>query len=147
MSSAVYSLTLTDYFEESYLPQLLENAPLDQVKQYRNAIGQADLLLGYVATIGDLVDPSLSQWYVDHLQEKGFTRQRAEAFASCLRELQEGARQDRRVRRKPKSQEPNRQRVDAIDPVVMAALGRSRSISRALLSMLEPDDFVCTGEL
>lgn len=147
MSTAVYSLTLVDYFEDSYLPQLLENAPHDQVRQFRNAIGRADLMLGHLATIGDLVDPSFATTYVDHLLEKGFTAKRAESFAACLREIQEGARQDRHARTKRKPAEANRQGTTAIDPQVLAALGRTKRLSPAFLAMLEPDDDVCVGEL
>ena len=152
MMSAVYSLALIDYFEDSYLPEMLESAPHDQVRQIRNAVGRADLMLGHVATIGDLVDPSFAKTYVEHLLQKGFTAKRAEAFAACLREIYDGARQDRQVRaqhqqHKRKPQNPNRQRTEGIDPIVRAALRGTRAVSPAFLSMLEPDDQVCSGEL
>jgi hypothetical protein len=152
MSSPVFSLTLSAYFEETYLPQLLEHAPSDTVKRFRNAIGRASLFLGHTVTLGDLVDPSFSKSFVEHLLEKGFTAKRAKSFATCLREIQDGAREHRKARaRQPEiaasciELHEEAEEADVDVQVVDWRVHRSVGVSPALLSILEPGDQVCGG--
>ena len=144
------SVTLIDFFEETYLPQLLENAPPEQVKQFRNAIGRATLLLGHAATLGDLVDPSFAKSFVEDLVQRGFTINRAEAFASCLRQVRDAAREERRVRSKEsmaKGEAPVLHRPNVLQEVAQFLEDHPRSISAAFASILEADDQICSHSL
>ncbi len=142
------SVTLIDFFEETYLPQLLENAPPEQVKQFRNAIGRATLLLGHAATLGDLVDPSFAKSFVEDLTQRGFTINRAEAFSSCLRQVRDAARQQRQAEStQAKGQAPAYQRPNVVEQVVQFIADHPRSISAALASIMEADDQICSHSL
>jgi hypothetical protein len=161
MTPADFSQSIIEFFEGTYLPQMLEQAPPDDVKRYRNAIGQASLYLSLPVTFGELVDPSFLIGFVEHLVGKGFSAGRAKSFADCLGEIQDGAREYRQARagqaqsaascNQLPEELPNDDdeiaddggEVQLVDwPPRFFLQGRA---SQALLSMLLPGDEVCHG--
>jgi hypothetical protein len=150
MAPADFSQSLTAFFEGKYLPQMLEQAAPEEVKRYRNAIGQAALYLGNPATLGDLVDPSFSKSFQEHLAGKGFSAKRAKSFADCLAEIHAAARLYRRPSHDllPTIEEIERSEGEEIErPRPFVYQGRTAGTSLALLSMILPDDQVCHGGL
>lgn len=125
---------LSDFLEEEFL-SLNDHEPR-KVKQFRNAVNYASMMLQHPAELIDVTQPSFRKQFVEHLRESGFTIHRAESFARCIRQLSDAA-------QGAKQKTPHE--TNLIEQAFAYLDDYSGSIQAAMTEILYEGDQLCSG--
>ena len=129
--------TLMAFFEEEFLS--VQDLSDFKVKQFRNAIGRASQLLEHPIEFIDAIEPGFKSFYKENLLRLGFSIQRCEEFAACIRKLVAAMREHKRAtpRREP----------SILENAACWIADHPESIRHAFTDIIDRDDQVCVGDV
>jgi len=125
------------FFEEEFLSA--QDLSDFKVKQFRNAIGRASQLLERPIEFIDAIEPGFRSWFIENLLRLGFTVNRAEEFAACIRKVTQAMREHKRAtpRREP----------SILENAACWIADHPESIRHAFTDIIDRDDQVCVGDV